>query len=89
MYRITSLLNFHCTISRGIIRRAEAQRYERRVQQKEESIDKKAESIEKKEVSLTAREEELAKQRAIVAKIGMYRITSLLNFHCTISRGII
>ena len=37
-------------------RRAEAQRYERRVQQKEENIDKKADAIEKREASLASRE---------------------------------
>jgi ribonuclease Y len=58
-------------------RRAETQRYERRVQQKEESIDKKADAIEKKEASLAAREEELAKQRSVVARLNEERVQEL------------
>ena len=58
-------------------RRAEAQRFERRVQQKEENIDKKAEAIEKKEASLTAREEELSKQKAEIAKLNEQRVQEL------------
>ncbi len=45
-------------------RRAELQRYERRVQSKEEALDKKADAWEKRESSLTAREETL-KQKTI------------------------
>ena len=44
-------------------RRAELQRYERRVQSKEEALDKKADAWEKRESSLAAREE-LLKQKA-------------------------
>lgn len=44
-------------------RRAELQRYERRVLSKEENLDKKSEALEKREAGLTAREEILAKQR--------------------------
>ena len=58
-------------------RRAEAQRYERRVQQKEENIDKKSEAIEKKEANLIAREEELAKQRAEISKLNEQRLQEL------------
>ncbi len=43
-------------------RRAELQRYERRVLSKEENLDKKSEAMEKKEASLAAREEVLAKR---------------------------
>ncbi len=58
-------------------RRAEAQRYERRVQQKEENNDKKADAIEKKEASLTHREETLAKQREEISKLNEQRLQEL------------
>lgn len=58
-------------------RRAEAQRYERRVQQKEENIDKKADAIEKKEAHLARREEEIQKQREEIAKLNEQRIQEL------------
>ncbi|MCL2254937.1 MAG: Rnase Y domain-containing protein, partial [Lachnospiraceae bacterium] len=58
-------------------RRAEAQRFERRIQQKEENIDKKAEQIERKEQSLSAREETAAKQRAEIAKLNEQRLQEL------------
>ncbi len=45
-------------------RRAELQRYERRVLSKEENLDKKSESLERRETSLTAREENLNKKLA-------------------------
>ena len=47
-------------------RRAELQRYERRVLSKEENLDKKSEAMEKKEASLVAREEKLSKKTAEV-----------------------
>ena len=47
-------------------RRAELQRYERRVLSKEENLDKKSEAMEKKEASLVAREEKLSKKSAEV-----------------------
>ncbi len=58
-------------------RRAETQRYERRVQQKEENIDKKADAIEKKEASLAHREEALAKQRDEISKLNEQRLQEL------------
>ncbi len=58
-------------------RRAEAQRYERRVQQKEENIDKKADAIEKKEASIIAREEQLSKQKAEIEKLNEQRVQEL------------
>ncbi|MBD5539602.1 MAG: ribonuclease Y [Lachnospiraceae bacterium] len=58
-------------------RRAEAQRFERRVQQKEENIDKKAEAIEKKEASIIAREEQLSKQKAEIEKLNEQRVQEL------------
>ena len=47
-------------------RRAELQKYERRVLSKEENPDKKTEAMEKKEASLAAREEKLSKKSAEV-----------------------
>lgn len=44
-------------------RRAELQRYEKRVLTKEETLDKKTEALEKKEAKLTAKETELDKLR--------------------------
>ena len=58
-------------------RRAETQRYERRVQQKEENIDKKADAIEKKEASLAEKEEALAKQREEISKLSEQRLQEL------------
>ena len=58
-------------------RRAEAQRFERRVQQKEENVDKKADAIEKREQSLTAKEESLNKLKAEVAKLNEQRVQEL------------
>jgi ribonuclease Y len=58
-------------------RRAEAQRFERRIQQKEENIDKKAEQIERREQSLAAREETMAKQREEIAKLNEQRLQEL------------
>ena len=58
-------------------RRAEAQRFERRIQQKEENIDKKAEQIERKEQSLASREESMAKQREEIAKLNEQRLQEL------------
>lgn len=43
-------------------RRAELQRYEKRVLSKEESIDKKADAIERREAGLTVKEEDLKKK---------------------------
>jgi ribonuclease Y len=45
-------------------RRAELQRYERRVLNKEENLDKKSETLERRETSLTAREENLSRKLA-------------------------
>ena len=58
-------------------RRAELQRFERRIQQKEENVDKKSETIEKKEASLATKEEELAKQREEIAKLNEQRVQEL------------
>ena len=58
-------------------RRAEAQRYERRVQQKEENIDKKSEAIERKEANLASRENELVRQKAEISKLNEERLQEL------------
>lgn len=50
-------------------RRAELQRYERRVLSKEENLDKKSEAMEKREASLTAREEALNRRNSEVESL--------------------
>lgn len=50
-------------------RRAELQRYERRVLSKEENLDKKSETMEKREAGLAAREEALNKRNAEVESL--------------------
>lgn len=45
-------------------RRAELQRYERRVLSKEENLDKKSEALERREANMTAREEALSRKLA-------------------------
>ena len=50
-------------------RRAELQRYERRVLSKEENLDKKSEAMEKKEATLATREEALNKRNAEVESL--------------------
>lgn len=59
-------------------RRAELQRYERRVLQKEETLDKKSENLEKKESVLATREEEIVtKQNEI--EVQMKELTQELE----------
>ena len=58
-------------------RRAELQRYERRVLEKEETLDKKTEAIERKEAGFAAREEQLAKKRAEVEELSVRRVQEL------------
>lgn len=50
-------------------RRAELQRYERRVLSKEENLDKKAETLEKRESNLVSREETLKKKSLEVEEL--------------------
>ena len=50
-------------------RRAELQRYERRVLAKEEALDKKSDALERRELSYAAKEEKLAKQTAEINKL--------------------
>lgn len=58
-------------------RRAEIQRYEKRVLSKEEALDKKSEQIEKKEHMLSSKEEELEKQKEEVAHLNEQRLQEL------------
>lgn len=58
-------------------RRAELQRYEKRVLAKEEAVDKKAEQLEKKEGALVTREEQLVKVKAEVEKLNEQRTQEL------------
>ena len=58
-------------------RRAELQRYERRVLSKEETLDKKTEAIERREAGFAAREAQLEKKRAEVEELSAKRLQEL------------
>ena len=58
-------------------RRAELQRYERRVLAKEEALDKKSDALERREQSYAAKEERLAKQSAELNKLQEKRVQEL------------
>ncbi|MBQ9120030.1 MAG: ribonuclease Y [Lachnospiraceae bacterium] len=58
-------------------RRAEVQRYEKRVLAKEETLDRKMESLEKKESKLVSREQELERIRAEVEESHAKQIAEL------------
>jgi ribonuclease Y len=58
-------------------RRAELQRYERRVLAKEEALDKKSDALERREASYAAKEEKLAKQSAELSKLQEKRVQEL------------
>ncbi len=58
-------------------RRAELQRYERRVLSKEESLDKKTEAIERREAGFASREAQLEKKRAEVENLSAKRLQEL------------
>ncbi len=58
-------------------RRAELQKYEKRVLSKEEAIDKKADMLEKRESALNKKEEQLAKTKAEVEKLNEQRTQEL------------
>jgi len=58
-------------------RRAEIQRYEKRVLSKEEAIDKKAETLEKKESKLNAKEAELDRLRGEVEEFHKHQVQEL------------
>ena len=58
-------------------RRAEVQRYEKRVLAKEESLDKKAASLESREARITAKEEDLRKKQAEAERLLGQRVQEL------------
>lgn len=58
-------------------RRAEVQRYEKRVLSKEEAVDRKADSLEKKENQLQSREEKLKQRMAEVNELSEKRVQEL------------
>ena len=58
-------------------RRAELQKFERRVLQKEENLDKKLDAIEKREAGFAVKEEEIKKQKAEIAELHQKRVQEL------------
>ena len=58
-------------------RRADLQRYEKRVLAKEETLDRKTEALEKKEAKLTARENDLDRVKAEVEALHAQRLQEL------------
>ena len=54
-------------------RRAEVQKYERRVLSKEETLDRKIEAVEKRDSNITRKEEELGKQKQKVEELEKKR----------------
>ena len=58
-------------------RRAELQRYEKRVLSKEESLDKKSDAIERREAVFTAKEEHLRQREAKVEELSKQRVQEL------------
>ena len=58
-------------------RRAELQRYEKRVLSKEETLDKKADAIEKREAGFAAKEEQLRQREAKVDELSKQRVQEL------------
>ena len=58
-------------------RRAELQRYEKRVLSKEESLDKKADAIEQREASFLAKEEHLKQREVKVEELSKQRVQEL------------
>ena len=58
-------------------RRAELQRYEKRVLSKEESLDKKADSLEQREAGFIAKEEYLKQKEAKVEELNKQRVQEL------------
>ena len=58
-------------------RRAELQRYEKRVLAKEESVDKRSDVLEHRENKLTAKEEHLRQREAKVEELSQKRVQEL------------
>ena len=58
-------------------RRAELQRYEKRVLAKEEAVDKRSDALEQRESKLTAKEEQLRQREAKVDELSQKRVQEL------------
>ena len=58
-------------------RRAELQRYEKRVLSKEETLDKRAEAIEQRETNFVAKEEQMKQREAKVEELSKQRVQEL------------
>ena len=58
-------------------RRAELQRYEKRVLSKEEAVDKRSDAIERREASFTAKEEAMRQREAKVEELSKQRVQEL------------
>ncbi len=58
-------------------RRAELQRYERRVLSKEEALDKKADTLERRKANFNAKEEQLTKKYTELEKLSSQRVQEL------------
>ena len=58
-------------------RRAELQRYEKRVLAKEETVDKRSEAIEQRETKFAAKEEQLKQREAKVEELSQKRVQEL------------
>ncbi|MGI6017957.1 MAG: ribonuclease Y [Marvinbryantia sp.] len=58
-------------------RRAELQKYERRVLSKEEALDKKSDALERRETSIAAKEEELTKKSVEIESIHEKKVQEL------------
>lgn len=58
-------------------RRAELQRYEKRVLSKEEALDKRSDAMEKREASFTAKEEQLRQREIKVDELSKQRVQEL------------
>ena len=58
-------------------RRAELQRYEKRVLSKEESLDKRSAAIEQRETAFTAKETAMKQREAEVEELSQKRVQEL------------
>ncbi len=58
-------------------RRAELQRYEKRVLSKEETLDRKIEAVEKRDSNITAKEDQLRQREAKVEELSQQRVQEL------------
>ena len=65
-------------------RRAELQRYEKRVLAKEEAVDKRSDVLEHRESKLTAKEDQLRQREAKVEELNQKRVQELEKLICRI-----